>query len=152
MIRNYTGKQKIFSTRENARSVILNVNDYHEFLPWCSDSRILNGNEKNFSAELAVSFSTIQNTYLSKVYWDNKEKRDQIHIEVNNSGPFRSLKALWTIEDMSNYSNNTELKELSIQFDIQYEAKSKFWDLLINKSFIYVYNKIFKAFYDRLLS
>lgn len=54
-------------TPEQLYSVVANVDQYQQFVPWCTKSRAFKGESGDFQAELEIGFSPIVERYTSEV-------------------------------------------------------------------------------------
>ena len=77
----------------NARQlyeIVIDVESYPEFLPWCLSSRIVKkDDDNNFDAELTVGYKAIDEKYISRIQAEYEKKI----ISKAISGPFKSLDA-----------------------------------------------------------
>ena len=74
-------------------------------------------------------------TYKSDVRYD--KKKDSIHV-TNIGGPLNHLENNWKFIQKENYTE--------VQFDVDFEIKNKFLNLIMEKSFQFGLNKIADAF------
>lgn len=47
--------------------LVLNVEEYPKFLPWCSHARIISANEQEIIAELVINFKGFSDKYTSRI-------------------------------------------------------------------------------------
>jgi coenzyme Q-binding protein COQ10 len=88
-------KKVPFSKKEMAH-LILDVENYKNFLPWIIESKVQNKQEKCFEGLLIFSYKGIQKGYTSRVIFEECE--DDIYIKaIALDGPFQSLKSIWKI-------------------------------------------------------
>jgi coenzyme Q-binding protein COQ10 len=80
---------------EQLYDLVLNVEDYPKFLPWCKAARILAHYDGYFEAELVISFKHIRETYASKVSFDADLRA--INVQMLR-GPFHHLRNNWRFE------------------------------------------------------
>ena len=135
-------KKIIPCKKKDLINMVLDIDKYPEFIPWCLDGKI---NEKKVSediiiikADLKVGKRFFYEIYSSLVTY-HKEK-DKI-IVTNIDGPLKYLKNVWEFKEIN---NSTQLK-----FDIDFELKNKFLNLIMKKSFKLGLNKITEAFEKR---
>ena len=79
----------------SATDVFAIVNDvprYPEFLPWCSDARVLEESADEVVAALSLSASGLSETFTTRNRLTPFEKIDMVLV----SGPFRELTGGWT--------------------------------------------------------
>ena len=121
---------------------VLDIEKYPEFIPFCIDSKVYetndNGNEIEIIADLTIGKKPFIDTYKSDVRYD--KKKDSIHV-TNIDGPLKHLENNWKFVEKDNL---TEVK-----FDVDFEIKNKFLNLIMEKSFQFGLNKIADAFQKR---
>ena len=138
--------KKIIPCKKNDLiNLILDIEKYPEFVPWCIHGKIHKKNEKNdiieIEADLTVGKSFLNQTYKSHVtYYKEKDK-----ILVSNiGGPLAHLKNEWQIKEINNQSE--------IIFKIDFEIKNIFYNLIMKKSFNQGLEKIADAFEKRAVN
>ena len=121
---------------------VLDIEKYPEFIPFCIDSKVYetndNGNEIEIIADLTIGKRPFIDTYKSDVRYN--KKNDSIHV-TNIDGPLKHLENNWKFVEKDNL---TEVK-----FDVDFEIKNKFLNLIMEKSFQFGLNKIADAFQKR---
>ena len=121
---------------------VLDIEKYPEFIPFCIDSKVYETNEdgdvKKIIADLTIGKRPFIDTYKSDVRYD--KKNDSIHV-TNIDGPLKHLENNWKFVEKDNL---TEVK-----FDVDFEIKNKFLNLIMEKSFQFGLNKIADAFQKR---
>ena len=121
---------------------VLDIEKYPEFIPFCIDSKVYetndNGNEIEIIADLTIGKRPFIDTYKSDVRYD--KKNDSIHV-TNINGPLKHLENNWKFVEKDNL---TEVK-----FDVDFEIKNKFLNLIMEKSFQFGLSKIADAFQKR---
>ena len=137
-------KKKILCNKDNLISMVLDIEKYPEFIPWCINAKVYKikdeGNIIKITADLTIGKSFFYETYKSFVIY-NKSK-DSILV-TNIDGPLKHLENKWFFKEIG---NNCE-----IEFYIDFELKSKVLNLLMTKSFNKVLNKIVSAFEKRAI-
>ncbi|MBA2628553.1 MAG: type II toxin-antitoxin system RatA family toxin [Rickettsiaceae bacterium] len=120
--------------------IVMDIEKYSEFLPWCSSAVILSKEDNLIVAKLEISFEGFAESYISRVA---KEQIDNNYLITTEaiSGPFRYLKNSWHIKQLQNGSE--------INFSIDFEFKSTILDLLIGLIFSVATKKMIAAFEDR---
>ena len=118
---------------------VLDIEKYPEFIPFCIDSKVYetndNGNEIEIIADLTIGKRPFIDTYKSDVRYD--KKNDSIHV-TNIDGPLKHLENNWKFIQRENFTE--------VQFDVDFEIKNKFLNMIMTKSFQYGLNKIADAF------
>ena len=121
---------------------VLDIEKYPEFIPFCIDSKVYEtndeGNVKKIIADLTIGKRPFIDTYKSDVRYD--KKNDTIHV-TNIDGPLKYLENNWKFVEKDNLTE--------VQFDVDFEIKNKFLNLIMEKSFHFGLNKIADAFQKR---
>ena len=121
---------------------VLDIEKYPEFIPFCIDSKVYetndDGDEIKIIADLTIGKRPFIDTYKSDVRYD--KKNDSIHV-TNIDGPLKHLDNNWKFVEKDNF---TEVK-----FDVDFEIRNKFLNLIMEKSFQFGLNKIADAFQKR---
>jgi len=121
---------------------VLDIEKYPEFIPFCIDSKIYkkmdNKDEMKIIADLTIGKKPFVDTYKSDVIYD--KKNDTI-IVTNIGGPLKYLKNNWKFKQKDSFTE--------VQFDVDFEIKNKFLNMIMTKSFEYGLNKIADAFQER---
>ena len=121
---------------------VLDIEKYPEFIPFCIDSKVYetndDGDEIKIIADLTIGKRPFIDTYKSDVRYD--KKNDSIHV-TNIDGPLKHLENNWKFVEKDNL---TEVK-----FDVDFEIRNKFLNLIMEKSFQFGLNKIADAFQKR---
>ena len=137
--------KKIIPCKKNQLiKMVLDIEKYPEFVPWCLSGKIHSKNESNdlieIKADLKVGKSIINETYTSLVlYYKEKDKI----LVTNIDGPLTHLKNEWKFKEIN---NSTQL-----EFNIDFELKNNLLNTIMKKSFNFGLNKIADAFEKRAL-
>ena len=132
--------KKIISCKKNQLiEMVLDIEKYPEYVPWCIEGRVHDKNESKdlitFNGDLKVGKSLLNETFYSQVSY-HKEK-DKI-IVTNLDGPLKHLKNEWTFKEVN---NSTQL-----EFFIDFELKNPILNAIMKRSFELGLNKIAKSF------
>jgi coenzyme Q-binding protein COQ10 len=121
---------------------VLDIEKYPEFIPFCIDSKVYETNDNEHEikiiADLTIGKRPFIDTYKSDVRYD--KKNDSIHV-TNIDGPLKHLENNWKFTEKE--------KITEVQFDVDFEIKNKFLNLIMEKSFQFGLNKIADAFQKR---
>ena len=125
--------------------MILDIEKYPEFVPWCINGKIHRKEDMSdmieLEADLTVGKKFLNQTYKSHVtYYKEKDKI----IVSNIGGPLKHLKNEWNIKEVNNQSE--------VSFKIDFEIKNVFYNMIMKKSFDQGLKNIAKAFEDRAIA
>ena len=137
--------KKIIPCKKNDLiEMILDIEKYPQFVPWCLNGKIYSKVEREdiieIEADLTVGKKFLNQTYKSHVtYYKEKDK-----ILVNNiGGPLKSLQNEWNIKEINNQSE--------VFFKIDFEIKNVFYNMIMKKSFDQGLKNIADAFEKRAI-
>jgi coenzyme Q-binding protein COQ10 len=135
-------KKKIPCSKENLINIVLDIEKYPEFVPWCLNGKIIEvndkGNEREIVADLTIGKGFFKETYKSFIIYN--KKLDSILV-TNIDGPLKHLTNKWIFKKNG--------KNSEIEFSIDFELKNKILNLLMIKSFDIGLKKIVTAFEKR---
>ena len=124
--------------------MVLDIERYPEFVPWCIEGKIQDKTESvdliMLKGDLKVGKSFLNETFSSHVsYYKEKDKI----IVTNLDGPLKYLKNEWLFKEIN---NGTQL-----EFLIDFELKNPILNSIMKKSFELGLNKIAKSFEERAI-
>ncbi len=134
----------ILCKKKNLINLVLDIEKYKEFVPWCLDSIVHERTDTEvgteIKADLKVGKRFLNETYSSLVLYS--KKKDLISV-TNLDGPLKYLKNEWKFTEIN---NKTLLK-----FSINFELKNNFLNLIMKNSINFGLNKIADAFEQRAI-
>ncbi len=137
-------KRLINNKKDKLIEFVLDIEKYPEFIPFCENSKIYekndNGETINIIADLTIGKGPFKDTFKSDVRLN--KKNDHIHV-TNIEGPLNYMENNWKFVEIGNSTNGYKTE---ILFDIDFEIKNKFLNILMTKSFQYGLEKIADAF------
>ncbi len=135
-------KRLIECNKNQLIDLVLDIEKYPSFVPYCIDAKVYEKKDTNdfinIIADLTIGKGPFKDTYKSDVKFD--KINNSIYV-TNINGPLKHLDNKWTFED---HKEGTE-----IYFDVDFEIKNKFLNILMTTSFQYGLDKIADAFQDR---
>ena len=139
-----TLKKIIPCKKDQLIEMVLDIEKYPEFVPWCMEGKIVDKDESTdlitFNGDLKVGKSILNETFSSYVTYHKAS--DKI-IVTNLDGPLKHLKNEWFFKEIN---NNTQL-----EFFIDFELKNPILNSIMKKSFELGLNKIAKSFEERAI-
>ena len=135
-------KRLIECNKEQLVNLVLDIENYPKFIPYCLDAKIYEKLEERnlvfIIADLTIGKGPFKATYKSDVKFD----KDTDTIQVTNiEGPLKYLDNKWFFLEKG---SSTE-----ISFDIDFEIENKFLNIVMSKSFQYGLDKIADSFQKR---
>ena len=137
-------KKIIPCKKEQLVEMVLDIEKYPQFVPWCIEGKVNDKNESadliTFNGDLKVGKSILNETFSSHVsYYKEKD----IIIVTNLDGPLKHLKNEWKFKEVNNSTQS--------EFFIDFELKNPILNGIMKKSFELGLNKIAKAFEERAI-
>ena len=135
--------KKFNYSKKDLIELVLKIDDYKFFLPWCINSKILTINKKKkdlkIIADLEIGFKSFREIYTSEVIYNNQSSK----IEVTSiNGNIQKLLNIWEFEEI-------DKKSCNVIFFIDIELKNPIVNILFNKFFNYGFEKILNSFEQR---
>jgi coenzyme Q-binding protein COQ10 len=135
-------KRLIECNKNQLIDLVLDIEKYPEFVPFCLDAHVYEKNKKSdlilIIADLTIGKGPFKDTYKSDVKFNKKENIIKV---TNIGGPLNHLENTWYFKD---HEYGTE-----ISFDIDFEIENKFLNIVMAKSFQFGLDKIADAFQER---
>ena len=135
-------KKLIECKKEQLIDLVLDIEKYPEFVPFCVNAKVYEKKEQGnlllIVADLTIGKGPFKDTYKSDVKYNKKE--DSIFV-TNLDGPLKHLENTWHFKKKNNITE--------VSFEVDFELKNEFLNIVMTKSFQFVLNKITDAFQKR---
>jgi len=135
-------KKLIECKKEQLIDLVLDIEKYPEFVPFCVGAKVYEKKEKNnlllIIADLTIGKGLFKDTYKSDVKYNKKE--DTIFV-TNLDGPLKHLENTWHFKEKNNITE--------VSFEVNFELKNEFLNIVLTKSFQFALDKIAEAFQKR---
>ena len=135
-------KRLIDNRKDKLIEFVLDIEKYPEFVPFCQGSKVherkQNGDLTLIVADLTIGKGPFVDTYKSDVKFNKKD--DTIFV-TNIDGPLNYLENSWKFVEQGDLTE--------VNFDVDFEIKNKFLNILMTKSFQFGLEKIADAFQKR---
>ena len=135
-------KRSIECTKDQLIDLVLDIENYPIFVPFCLDAKIYERKEQGdfllIVADLTIGKGPFKDTYKSDVKLNKKE--DSIYV-TNLDGPLKYLENKWHFKE--------ENETTEVFFEVDFELKNHFLNIVMTKSFQFGLDKIADAFQKR---
>ena len=135
-------KRLIECNKKQLIHLVLDIESYPSFIPYCLDSKVYEKKEKedmiSIIADLTIGKGPFKATYKSDVRY--YKGTDTIYV-TNVEGPLKHLDNKWSFIEKNDCTE--------ISFDIDFEIENKFLNIVMSKSFQYGLDKIADSFQKR---
>ena len=135
-------KKLIECKKEQLIDLVLDIEKYPEFVPFCMGAKVYEkkaqGNLLLIVGDLTIGKGSFKDTYKSDVKYNKKE--DSIFV-TNLDGPLKYLENTWHFKEKNNVTE--------ILFEVDFELKNEFLNIVMTKSFQFALDKIAEAFQKR---
>ena len=122
--------------------LVLDVDKYPLFVPFCLDSKVHEKKEQGdlilMIADLTIGKGPLKDTYKSDVKYNKKD--DTIFV-TNLDGPLKHLENRWHFKQLN--------KTTEVSFEVDFELKNEFLNMIMTKSFQFGLDKIADSFEKR---
>ena len=135
-------KRSIECSKKQLIDLVLDIEKYPIFVPFCLDAKIYekkdHGDFVLIVADLTIGKGPFKDTYKSDVKFN--KKKDTIYV-TNLDGPLKYLENKWQFKE--------ENKITEVSFEVDFELKNRFLNIVMTKSFQFGLDKIADAFQKR---
>ena len=135
-------KKFIECKKEQLIDLVLDIEKYPEFVPFCIGAKVYEKKEKDnlllIVGDLTIGKGPFKDTYKSDVKYNKKE--DSIFV-TNLDGPLKHLENTWHFKEENNVTE--------VFFEVDFELKNDFLNIIMTTSFQFALDKIAEAFQKR---
>ena len=134
--------RSINCSKDDLVSLVLDIEKYPIFVPFCLDAKVYEKKQKGdmilIIADLTIGKGPFKDTYKSDVKFNKKENTIFV---TNLDGPLKYLENKWIFKENG---SNTD-----VSFEVDFELKNEFLNIVMTKSFQFGLNKIADSFEKR---
>ena len=135
-------KRSIECKKKQLIDLVLDVDKYPLFVPFCLDSKVHEKKEQGdlilMIADLTIGKGPLKDTYKSDVKY---YKKDDTIFVTNLDGPLKHLENRWHFKQLN--------KTTEVSFEVDFELKNEFLNMIMTKSFQFGLDKIADSFEKR---
>lgn len=122
---------------EQMYSLVNNVEQYSEFLPYCSESLVHHRDDDEVQATLVIGAAGMSKSFTTR---NRLQVNKMIEIRLVD-GPFSHLEGFWRFDETN--------EGCLISFDLEFEFAGRMFSMLLGPVFEQVTDKMVDAFCDR---
>ena len=134
--------RSINCSKDDLISLVLDIEKYPIFVPFCLDAKVYEKKQKGdlilIIADLTIGKGPFKDTYKSDVKFNKKENTIFV---TNLDGPLKYLENKWIFKENSSSTD--------VSFEVDFELKNEFLNIVMTKSFQFGLNKIADSFEKR---
>ena len=131
----------IWYSPEEMFSLVVGVEKYPEFLPWCDHSRVIEQDAGGMEAEIGIAFSGLRQTFITRNIHESG-RRMQMHLV---KGPFSHLDGDWHFHPVGDGSQ----RACRVELLLNYGFSSKTLATLVGPVFDRIAGTLVDAFIKR---
>jgi coenzyme Q-binding protein COQ10 len=125
---------------EQMFNLVMEIDKYPEFLPWCIGARINSKSKNDLDADVLIGYKMFREKFSSRVHFT---KPKEIEVEYLK-GPMRHLHNKWVFKDLRD-------NQCQIDFYVDFSLKTKLFENLIDQFFQKALMKMINAFEGRAM-
>ena len=123
---------------EQMFALVDNVADYPQFMPWCSEAKVLDAGDNIVHASVGINYLGVKQSFTTE---NTRQAPSRIDMRLKD-GPFRQLEGDWQFMSLSPSA-------CKIAFRLHYEFSSKLLEKLVGAVFHHIANSFVDAFVRR---
>ena len=123
---------------EQIFDLVIAIDRYPEFLPWCLSANIIKEVDQTFDADLVIGFKMFRQRFISRV---TSRRPDWIEV-IPISGPFKRMNNSWRFKTQSE-------DNCMIDFYVDFEFRSRLLNKLMGALFQEAVRRMVGAFEKR---
>ena len=118
--------------------LVIDVDQYKDFLPWCSDSKLLTQTSEYIEGQVWVSHTGFKQSFTTRNYF---VKNERLSIQLVD-GPFKQLEGEWVFEGL-----DTDCCKISLHLEFLF--KNKLVSMALGPIFSQIANSMLDSFCKR---
>ncbi len=138
-----TQKKTLPHSAKHMYELVMDIEKYPEFLPWCKQARIIEKiSDKNLRADLLINFKSFFEKYTSDVRHGKSADGDYYVDVVAIRGPFKNLVNKWKFREVAD-------GKCEVEFFIEFEFNSIFLTKMLGTIFEKAAERMMSAFEEQ---
>lgn len=131
-----------YSPRE-MYDLVVRVEDYPQFLPWCERAEVLEAAEEGMTARLSLAYAGVRHAFTTR----NAHRPGELVQVSLVDGPFSLLDGTWQFHALGRPGGDAQA--CKIEFDLRYAFASKPLETVLSPVFDRVANTFVDSFVKR---
>jgi coenzyme Q-binding protein COQ10 len=123
---------------EQLFDLVMDIEKYPEFLPWCLGARVNARTQETVDADVIIGYKMFRETFSSRVH---AARSKRIEVEYMQ-GPMRHLHNRWVFKEK-------KPGQCQVEFYVDFSMKTRFFGTLIDQFFHHVLVRMVDAFEAR---
>lgn len=125
---------------EQLFELVMDIEKYPEFLPWCADAAILGRGRDHLEADVIIGYKLLRERFSSRVRFI---KGREIEVEYLK-GPMRHLHNKWLFRDL-------KAGQCEVDFYVDFSLKTRVFERIVDQFFQIALVRMINAFEMRAL-
>ena len=138
---SHAEKRVLPYTAEQLFDLVMDIEKYPEFLPWCVAARINERSKTELSADVVVGYKVFREKFSSRVHFTRPKEVEVEYLK----GPMRHLHNKWVFRDIGG-------GQCEVDFYVDFSLQTKLFETLVDQFFHRALVKMINAFEGRALS
>ena len=123
---------------EQLFDLVMSIEDYPEFLPWCLYAQINTVAQNNLEADVVIGYKIFREQFSSRVYFNPGKSIEVEYLK----GPMRHLHNKWEFKKIRK-------GQCQVDFYVDFSMKSKFFEAIVEQFFQRALVKMIDSFETR---
>jgi ribosome-associated toxin RatA of RatAB toxin-antitoxin module len=120
-------------------ALVSDIDSYQDFLPWCSDSRVLERGHDEMKATVEIKKGSLHRAFTTH----NRHQKDKM-IEIRLlDGPFKRLEGYWRFDPLG------DGEACKVSLDLEFEFSNRMIGMVVGPIFSQIANTLVDAFHER---
>ena len=135
---SHTEKRVLPYSSEQLFDLVMDIESYPEFLPWCVAARVNERGRNNLSADVVVGYKVFRERFSSRVHFTRPKSIEVEYLK----GPMRHLQNRWSFRDI-------RAGQCEVDFYVEFSMQARLFEALVDQFFHKALAKMIDAFEAR---
>jgi ribosome-associated toxin RatA of RatAB toxin-antitoxin module len=131
----------IWYSAQEMYDLVVDVERYPEFLPWCNHGKVIERTENGMTAEVGIAFKGVKQVFTTRNE-HTPGRQERLHLV---KGPFSKLEGVWTFTPVGGEGE----RACRIEFELDYGFSSALLSTLVGPVFDKIADALVDAFVER---